>query len=286
MLAAAGAIAMAASPQKSAPIADGAVLVGAGDIATCEALEGARATARLLDGIPGTVYTTGDHAYSSGTAGQFADCYDPTWGRHKARTRPSPGNHDYYAPDAAPYFAYFGAAAGPPGRGYYSYELGTWHVVVLNSNCKKIGCEAGSPQEQWLRSDLAAHKTGCTVAYWHHPRYSSGRHGDALETGPLWQALHDAGAELVISGHDHDYERFAPQDSAGRRDLDRGIRQFVVGTGGKSTRPFSTIKPNSEAHATKVFGVLKLTLRQGSYAWAFVPAEGQSFGDSGTGTCH
>jgi len=286
MLVATGAVAMATAPPKPEGFTTDAVLVGAGDIATCEALAGAQATARLLDGIPGTVFTAGDHAYSSGTRSQFSECYDTTWGRHKARTRPSLGNHDYYTASAAPYFAYFGAAAGPPGKGYYSYELGTWHVVVLNSNCKKIGCEAGSPQERWLRGDLAAHRTGCTVAYWHHPRFSSGRHGDTLEVGPLWQALYDAGAEIVISGHDHDYERFAPQDPAGRRDLDRGIRQFVVGTGGKSTRPFDRVAPNSEAHATKVFGVLKLTLHQAGYAWAFVPVEGQTFTDSGTGSCH
>ncbi len=287
VLAAAGAAGIAGTPRKAAVSAgDVAVLVGAGDIASCENLAGAEATARLLDGIPGTVFTAGDNAYSSGTRRQFADCYAPTWGRHKARTRPSPGNHDYYSSGAAPYFAYFGAAAGPAGRGYYSYELGSWHVVALNSNCSKVGCGVGSAQERWLRADLAAHKAPCTVAYWHHPRYSSGIHGESLETAPLWKALYDSGAEIVISGHDHDYERFAPQDADERGDPDHGVRQFVVGTGGKSTRRFLKTKPNSEARATGVFGVLKLTLRPGDYRWDFVPVQGKTFADSGVGTCH
>jgi hypothetical protein len=265
---------------------DAAVLVGAGDIAGCSDLTGAEATARLLDATPGTVFTAGDNAYPAGTAAQFADCYAPTWGRHKKRTRPALGNHDYGTGDASAYFAYFGAAAGEAGKGYYSYDLGAWHVVVLNSNCEKVGCEAGSPQEIWLRADLAAHRNPCALAIWHHPLFTSGPHGDSLATKPLWQALYDAGAEVVIGGHDHDYERFAPQDAEGRLDAARGIREFVVGTGGRSTRPFATVKANSEIRATGSFGVLKLTLRPAAYEWRFLPVEGKTFTDSGAGSCH
>lgn len=263
-----------------------AVLVGAGDIANCKKIEAAEATARLLDAIPGTVFTLGDHAYEDGTAQEFAQCYDATWGRHRARTRPAVGNHDYHSPEAAPYFAYFGALAGEPGKGYYSYELGAWHVVVLNSKCDVVGCGAGSPQERWLRADLAAHETECSLAYWHRPRFSSGEHGGAPELAPLWQALYEAGVELAISGHDHDYERFAPQDAAGGLDVARGVRQFVVGTGGKKTRRFKEAEPNSEVRETGTFGVLKLTLSPGRYEWQFIPVAGQSFTDSGTGACH
>jgi hypothetical protein len=266
---------------------DTAVLVGAGDIADCKRIAGAEATARLLDAIPGTVFTLGDHAYPKGTAHQFADCYDPTWGRHRARTRPTPGNHDYKTKAAAPYFAYFGAAAGEPGKGYYSYDLGSWHVVVLNSNCDEVGgCEAGSEQERWLRADLAAQRTECTVAYWHHPRFSSGRHGGAPEMAALWQALYEAGGELAISGHDHVYERFAPQDAAGKLDREHGTRQIVTGSGGKKTTRFAETQPNSEVRATGVFGVLKLTLSPGRYAWEFVPIAGETFKDSGEAVCH
>jgi calcineurin-like phosphoesterase family protein len=260
-----------------------AVLVGAGDIAVCGS-GGAEATAKLLDGIPGTVFTAGDNAYGDGTPKQFARCYDPTWGRHKARTRPSPGNHDYETGDGAGYFGYFGARAGPPGRGYYSYELGAWHVVSLNSN---IDMSAGSPQEQWLRADLAATKKRCVIAYWHHPRFSSSDdHGSEPATQPLWQALYDHAAEVVISGHDHTYERFAPQTPDGAADPGRGIRQFVVGTGGKSHYGFDAPLPNSEVRDNTSYGVLKLTLDPGSYSWSFIPVPGSSFTDSGKDTCH
>lgn len=284
-----GALVLASSAsgaEQGAPRPDTVVLVGAGDIADCKKIEGAQATARLLDSIPGTVFTLGDHAYSKGTAQQFAECYDPTWGRHRARTRPAAGNHDYGTPGAAPYFAYFGPAAGEPGRGYYSYDAGAWHVVALNSNCDEVGCEEGSEQERWLRADLAAHRTACSLAYWHHPRFSSGKHGDADEMAALWQALYEAGVELAISGHDHDYERLAPLDGAGNPDREHGVRQFVVGTGGKKTRDFTQTRPDSEVRVTGVFGVLKLTLSPGRYAWDFVPAAGETFRDSGAGACH
>jgi hypothetical protein len=264
-----------------------AVLVGAGDIARCADLTGAQATAKLLDGIPGTVFAAGDLALSDGTEGQFANCYDPTWGRQKTRTRPVPGNHDYGVKAAAPYFKYFGAAAGLPGKGYYSYDLGPWHVVALNSNCSDIGgCGPGSPEELWLRQDLAAHPAACTVAYWHHPFFSSGKtHGGDPEMKAFWTDLYSAHAEIVINGHDHDYERFAPQDPNGKADPARGIREFVVGTGGNNLRAFSDPAPNSEARFNETFGVLKLTLQAKSYEWQFIPVSGD-FTDKGSGTCH
>ncbi len=260
-----------------------ATLVGAGDIADCD-LEGDEQTAALLDTIAGTVFTAGDNAYSDGTALDFAQCYDASWGRHKKRTRPAPGNHDYRSSSGGPYFAYFGALAGDSGVGYYSYELGAWHVISLNSN---IDMRAGSVQEQWLRADLAATRAHCVLAYWHHPRFSSGtKHGSQTKTAPLWQALHDSGADLVVSGHEHHYERFAPQTASGVADPDRGIRLFVVGTGGAKHYPFGTPIANSEVRDGDTWGVLKLTLSPDAYSWQFIPVSGGSLRDSGSGTCH
>jgi len=264
-----------------------AVLIGAGDIADCSDLAGAEATAKLLEANPGTVMALGDLAYPNGTAENFK-CYDQTWGRVKARTRPAVGNHEFHSLGAAHYFQYFGAAAGDPETGYYSYELGAWHVVVLNSECKEVGgCGAGSPQEKWLRADLAAHPAGCTLAYFHKPRFSSGlNHGDDVEMTAFWQALYDFNAELVLNGHDHDYERFAPQDPHGKADPKRGIREFVVGTGGKNHREFGLTRPNSEVRNNNAFGVLKLTLKPHGYDWKFLPEAGKTFTDEGAGTCH
>lgn len=262
-----------------------AVLVGAGDIADCT-LTGDSATAALLDDIPGTVFTLGDNAYREGTLAQHTDCYGPTWGRHKARTFPSAGNHEYRTSGAAGYFGYFGAAAGDPDKGYYSYGLGAWHVVVLNSNCLAVACAAGSAQEQWLRADLAAHPTDCTVAYFHAPRFSSGKHQNNAAMQPFWQALYDYGADVVMSAHDHVYERFAPQTPTGTGDRTFGIRQFTVGTGGRYRDGFTTIQPNSEVRDNTAYGVLKLVLGSDSYEWQFVSQAGKTFTDSGTGTCH
>ena len=266
---------------------DGATLVGAGDIADCKDVSGAEATAKLLDQVSGTVMAVGDLAYPDGSKENF-DCYDKTWGRAKARTRPAPGNHEFHSSGATPYFDYFGAAAGDPKTGYYSYELGKWHIIVLNSECVAVGgCEAGSPQEKWLRADLAAHPVACTLAYWHKPLFSSGgAHGNDFTVKPLFQALYEANADVVVSGHDHDYERFAPQDPEGAADSKRGIREFVVGTGGKNHRPFGEPKPNSELRDATAFGVLKLTLKANSYDWQFIPEAGKSFSDSGGGNCH
>ncbi|MFN8454764.1 MAG: metallophosphoesterase [Anaerolineae bacterium] len=264
------------------------VFVGAGDITNCSRTQD-EATAQLLDGIAGTVFTLGDNTYPDGTPAQFNDCYGPSWGRHKTRTKPAPGNHDYHTPGAAGYYSYFGAAASPLEtnctsncKGYYSYDLGAWHIIVLNS---EIAHEAGSAQEQWLRADLAAHQNVCTLAYWHKPRFSSGLHGNNSGVQSLWQALYEYKADLVLNGHDHTYERFAPQNPSGQADPTRGIREFVVGTGGAGFYDFPIIRPNSEVRNNTTNGVLKLTLHPTSYDWEFIPVAGQTFTDSGAGNC-
>ncbi|MET8320594.1 DNRLRE domain-containing protein [Micromonospora sp. NPDC005189] len=258
------------------------VFVGAGDIA--DSGSGDSATATLLDSIPGTVFTTGDNVYDSGTASQFTSYYEPTWGRHKTRTRPSPGNHDYNTSGATGYYNYFGTSAGPSGRGYYSFDLGNWHIVSLNSN---ISMSAGSTQEQWLRTDLAASSKPCTLAYWHHPLFtSSSNHAPSTSTRPLYQALYDNNADVVVWGHNHVYERFGPMNPAGGADSSRGMRSFVAGMGGAGHYSFGTIQPNSEARNSSAWGVLKFTLHSGTYDWQFVPVAGQTYSDSGTGSCH
>jgi hypothetical protein len=267
------------------------ILAVAGDIAQCGD-DGDEATAAVLDGIfaggtPGRVLTVGDNAYDSGTAAEFANCYGPSWGRHKARTRPVVGNHEYLSGGAAPYFAYFGAAAGDPAKGYYSFDLGTWHIVAVNSNCGEVGgCQAGSAQEMWLRADLAANPAACTLAAWHHPRFSSGQHGNNSYMQPIWQALYDLGADLVVNGHDHLYERFGPQTPSGAVDAARGIRQFVVGTGGKSHYTWGSVKANSQMRNNDTFGILRLTLHPTGYDFAFIPEAGRTFRDAGSGSCH
>lgn len=281
---------------EAAPAPADPILAAAGDIAICPA-DAAEATARLLDGLfppgappeRGLVAALGDNAYERGTPGEYAACYEPTWGRHRGRTRPAVGNHEYMTPGAQGYYAYFGPSAGDPGRGYYSYELGSWHVVVLNSNCDEVGgCQAGSPQEAWLRADLAAHPTPCTLGYWHHPRFSSGNvHGDNAFMHDLWRTLQDLGADLVLTGHEHNYERFAPQDADARADPGRGLREFVVGTGGHDRLyEFGPPRANSEFRATGTYGVLKLTLHSGGYDWQFLPTPGSTLTDTGSGACH
>jgi hypothetical protein len=262
------------------------VMVGAGDIARCSGT-GDEATAELLDDISDTVFTTGDNVYPDGTAKRFEKCYGSSWGRHKAHTKPSVGNHEYYTAGASGYFGYFGSAAGEPSEGYYSYDRGDWHVVVLNSVCEKVGgCGATSAMVSWLERDLAASPNKCTLAYFHHPLFSSGKHGDQLQMRPVWKALYAADADVVVNGHDHSYERFVPQRPDGTRDEVRGIREFVVGTGGASHTAFNSIKPNSEARNADTFGVLKLTLHPKSYEWEFIPVAGKTFTDSGTASCH
>jgi len=267
-----------AAPPQEEPV----VLVGAGDIANCALGTGGAATARALDRIPGTVFTAGDHAYPAGEAKQFNECYDPNWGRHKARTRPAPGNHDYLTQNGGPYYDYFGELAGPDRRGYYSYELGTWHIVSMNST---IAAGKGSPQLEWLKKDLAEHPAPCTLAYWHIPLFSSGAHGGDPHMQEVWKVLYERHADVVINGHDHDYERFAPQNPNGKADPARGIREFVVGTGGGGVYKFKRIRPNSEVRNYQSYGVIKLTLRPTDYSWEFVRALGEPFTDSGTAPC-
>jgi hypothetical protein len=265
------------------------VFVGAGDIASCDDLAGAYATAKLIEQIPGAVFAVGDLAYPNGSDEEFANCYGPTWGRFKDRTRPAPGNHEYQSGGASGYVRYWGAAAGDPKKGYYSYDLGRWHIVALNSECIQVGgCGATSEQGRWLQEDLIAHPVGCALAYFHRPLFSSGlAHGADPELKPIWQILYHAGVDVVINGHDHDYERFAPQDPDGKSNPKQGIREFVVGTGGKNThRLFGSIQANSESHNADSFGVLKLTLHPKSYDWQFISEEGKSFTDFGAGTCH
>ncbi|MGE5742462.1 MAG: Ig-like domain-containing protein, partial [Gemmatimonadota bacterium] len=264
------------------------ILAGAGDISECGTNNNDEATAQLLDGIPGTVFTAGDNVMPNGTTSEFANCYDPTWGRHKARTKPAAGNHDYNTSGAAGYFAYFGAAAGEPGKGYYSYGLGAWHIVVLNSN---ISTTAGSAQDTWLKADLAAHPNQCTLAYYHHPLYSSasgdGTGGATLSAmRTLFGDLYAAHADLVMNGHRHVYERIAPMKPDGTADPVLGIREFIVGTGGDGGGTLTNIFPLSEVRNGDTRGVFKLYLYDDSYAWRFVPIAGKTFTDSGSAACH
>jgi hypothetical protein len=256
------------------------VLTAAGDIATC-GLPGAERTARLLDTLPGRIAALGDLAYPHGSEQDFRECYGPTWGRHRQRTWPVPGNHEYESAGGAPYFNYFDGRAGSPGRGYYSYRLGAWLVVALDTN---VPVAEGSPQYEWLRNELHSGPT-CTLAYMHHPLFSPGPHGDSPHVRPLWQLMYDNGVDVVLAGHDHLYERQGPQDPTGRYDPVRGIREFVVGTGGGPLYDVKRPSPNSEARYSG-HGVIRLTLSGDSYAWEFLPVEGGTFHDSGTDVCH
>jgi hypothetical protein len=252
------------------------VLVGAGDISRCDN-NNDEAVAKLLDGISGTVFTVGDNAYDSGSTTEYNNCYDPTWGRHKGRTKPVPGNHEYGTSGAAGYFQYFN---NPPA--YYAYNLGAWRIYALNS---EIDVSASGAQGTWLQSDLASNPKQCVLAYWHRPRWSSGStHGSASDMQALWQILYNAGAELVITGHEHNYERFAQMNASGAV-VSQGLREFVVGTGGASHYGFGSTLSSSEVRNSSTYGALKLTLNSGSYNWQFVPIAGSTFTDSGSANC-
>ena len=265
-------------PPPPPPPAGNHILVGAGDIGVCGSAA-TEQTAAMLDRIEGTVFTAGDNAYFTGSASDFQNCYDPTWGRHKQRTRPTPGNHEYESAGAAPYFAYFGPNAGPPGLGYYSFEAGPWHVVSLNS---MASASLGSPQYQWLQSDLQTRNARCVAAIWHHPLFSSNQNGPSLHMRDVWQLLQEARAEIVINGHEHAYERFVPLDASGRP-TPEGIREFVVGTGGAELYAFPRVAPGSEVRIA-AHGLLKLSLTSDAYGWEFVGTNG-NIRDSGAATC-
>jgi hypothetical protein len=263
-------------------------VVAAGDIAQCgngsAAASMAARTAALVAPQDAVVLTLGDTTYPVGAPTEFTDCFHPTWGAFKDRIRPSTGNHEYMTSGAEGYFGYFGAQAGPDRRGYYSFDIGGWHVISLNSN---IDAAPGSPQHLWLTADLASSSTRlCTIAYWHHPVFSSGRHGNDTHMAKVFETLQSAGVDIVLSGHDHSYERFAPQNADGIANPARGIRAFVVGTGGAELYEFNTPRPNSEARDNTTHGVLRLTLGQDGYSWQFVPVGGGAPRDAGRDTCH
>lgn len=267
------------------------IILAAGDIGDCTRTSD-DATGQTLDGLPGIVMPLGDNAYLNGTIDEYNNCYAPNWGRQKARTKPVAGNHDYNTPGAPGYFGYFGAAAGDPAKGYYSFTAGDWFVLVINTGTDKpVNYEAGSAQEQWIRSELAAHNQQCTLAVWHHPRFSTtlGRDPIRPEVTAIWNALYQYGVDLVLNGHDHSYQRFAPQKPDGTLDNAFGIRQIVVGTGGgEGLYEFAPIPPGSnlEVRNNDTWGVLKVTLKATGYNWQFIRSAGGSFTDSGSGTCH
>ena len=287
----------AAREQRVAPIP---TVVAAGDIACDpdhEFFNGGRGTAnwcraratrdlvRTLD--PDVVLALGDTQYDEGRLSEFLASYDLSWGRLLRWTRPAVGNHEYYAsPEARGYFAYFGDRAGTAGEGWYSFELGEWHVVALNSNCQMLPCGPGSPQWEWLAADLASSDAACTLAYMHHPRFSSGPHGDDPSVTPLWRLLHAEGAELVLAGHDHIYERFRPLGPSGGVDEEYGLRQFTVGTGGAQLYPIDQVRQHSVTRNARSFGVLEVALRPGEYRWRFVPVGLRGYRDRGTASCH
>jgi hypothetical protein len=270
------------------------VIIAAGDIGDC-ARTSDDSTGALLNTLEGIVMPLGDNAYTNGTPAEFANCFDPAWGNAKSRMRPVAGNHDYYNPgptkNANGYFGYFGQAAGDPNKGYYDFTLGSWLVIVLNTGTENANfIAAGSAQEQWLRGELASHSQQCTVALFHHPQFStaSGRSFIRPETTPLWQALYDGGADLVLNGHDHDYQRFKPMRPDGTADAAFGIRQITVGTGGGEDlyTLADNVSPNLEVGNSVTHGVLKLTLHSESYEWRFIPVPGRPFSDSGSASCH
>jgi len=265
------------------------VLVAAGDISTCGPGCGEARTAALIKNInPTVVAPLGDTQYSDGALWSYQNGYDRTWGAFKWKTRPAVGNHEYYTDHSAyGYYTYFGSKAGTKGKGYYSYNLGAWHIIALNTNhraCRYVGCGWGSAQVGWLNNDLSANSKPCVLAYWHHPRWSSGEHGPSWFTQALWQTLYNHRADVVLSGHDHDYERFARMDAGGSATLG-GVRQFVVGTGGVAPRGFEHVAAHSERRAVKN-GVLKMTLGSGSYSWKFVATDGTTPDAGGPVSCH
>jgi hypothetical protein len=260
--------------------AEDPVVLAAGDIADC-ALDGRLLTARLLDARQGAVLAIGDLVYPKGSADGFADCYGPSWGRFKERTYPVPGNRDYASAGARPYFEWWGTRAASP-RGYYSFDLGAWHLVALNSN---LTGAAEATQRAWLAADLRDSKARCRLAFFHHTIYSSGYHGATARLMPLLRTLHAGHVSLALTGHDHHYERFAPMNVTGESEPGRGIRFFVVGTGGARLYPAIFNVAGSETSDAKTWGVLSLALHAEDYDWTFLPAVDTGFHDAGHGSC-
>ena len=267
-------------------------LVAAGDIACGPDIEVTdrqcqqEATAQLVEGLnPDGVLVLGDTAYETVTVDSLKS-YDASWGRFLDRTHAVVGNHEYYGQGPDAYWDYFGDRAGERGSGWYSFDLGSWHVVVLNSECEEVDCSPDGDQGRWLADDLAASSARCTVAAFHRPRFSSGEeYGDDESVSPLWQVLQDAGVDVVLNGHEHSYERFAPQRDSGRATAEEGMAEFVVGTGGRDLRGFDEAKPNSEVRWNDSFGVLALTLRADGYDWRFHGTPGTPDVDSGSASC-
>jgi calcineurin-like phosphoesterase family protein len=288
------------SASSSSPAAPDPVIAAAGDIAcqpdrdafnkgrgTSTACKAAATAALIQKGHFAAVLALGDLQYENPTLSDFRRSYALSWGTFKAITYPVPGNHEYGARAAHGYYSYFGSRAGDRTKGYYSFDIGAWHLIALNANCGAIGgCGKGSPQGRWLREDLERHDNRCTLAFWHQPRFSSGLHGDNELYTDLWALLYEGNADLILVGHDHHYERFAPQTAEGRADAKRGLREFVVGTGGRSQYPFGFARDNSEVRHSGTYGVLSLTLHASSYDWRFLPIAGGSFTDSGSARCH
>jgi hypothetical protein len=266
---------------------DDDTILAVGDIAVCGTQDDER-TGQLAADLPGTILGLGDLAYEAGTEAEFERCFDSGWGAVKDRIRPVPGNHEFETAGAGPYYEYFGDAAGTPGLGWYSFEIGAWHVIALNSNCLTAPnlCSDDSAQGDWLEADLAQHPTTCTLAFMHHPRWSSGEHGNDAQLGEFWTMLYEGGVDVVITGHDHNYERLAPMDANGAADPARGIRTFIVGTGGRSLDPFVEVLPTSEARNNVSYGLLQMALYDDGYAWLFHPTDPDGYRDGGTDHCH
>jgi len=283
----------ASSSPVSSPSGPDPVIAAAGDIACDPSTNGgaparcdqAATAAQILDLKPTAVLVLGDQQYENNTAAAYSSVFDKSWGQFKDLIHPTIGNHEYLTHAASGYFGYFGAAAGDPTRGYYSWNLGAWHIVALNSECSHVGgCRFGSPQETWLKADLAANPTACTLVTWHEPRWSSGEHGNATQMDAIWNDLVDAHVDVALAGHNHDYERFPALDASGMPNPS-GVQEFVVGTGGKNHYPFNAPAIATEIRDDTAFGILKLTLHASSYDWQFLPAPGYTFTDAGSMAC-
>jgi hypothetical protein len=302
--------AVASMPVSKAVAAGDPVIAASGDIA-CDPANSSfkgglgtssqcrqKYTSDLLVGQTlAAVLPLGDNQYECAGTQAFSSSYDPSWGRVKDISHPVAGNHEYSTSGgtdcdstgkALGYFNYFGSAAGDPSKGYYSYNIGAWHLIALNTgNCSKIGgCGSGKPEEVWLRNDLASNPAVCTLAYWHQPRFSSNLSSPNSASSTFWKDLYDAGADVILNGHIHNYERFAPQTPSGVSDPSTGIREFVVGVGGRSAASITTSNASNSEIRGKTYGVLDLTLHPTSYDWQFLPEAGKTFTDAGSSVCH